>query len=73
MNGTDTKSDSNQMLLMMRPVLCFVTRALKGNKIATNRSQEIADSVRTDDVRQVTAKSKSYMILTNFAPNIFSL
>ena len=54
-NGIEMNSEKNQMAPMTASVRCLVTRDRSGNIIAMYRSQEMADRVSTDDVKQVTA------------------
>ncbi len=53
-----------QTRVMTTPVLCLVTRARSGYIMAMKRSHEIADSVRTDDVKHVT-KKKTHNVQIN--------
>lgn len=61
--GIDTRNDVIQMMTIRMPVLCFVTRnrACSGYRMAMKRSQAIADSVRTLDVRQVTVFGQMFV------------
>ena len=46
------------MAKITAPVRCLVTLDLNGNMMAIYRSQEMADKVNTDDVKQVTVDDK---------------
>lgn len=54
--GIETKTDKTQTMVTTTDVRCFVILTWSGNIMAINRSQEIADSVSTLHVRQVTVK-----------------
>ena len=55
--GDATAMDTSQIALMTALVRCFVIRTCKGKMMAMKRSQDMADSVKTLDVRQVTEKT----------------
>lgn len=59
-NGMEERNETIHIIVMTALVLRFVTRTWRGNIMAMNLSQEIAESVKTLEVKHVTGKENSY-------------
>lgn len=57
-NGDATAIDTIQMALITALVRCFVIRTCNGKMMAMKRSQDMAESVKTLEVKQVTKQGK---------------